>query len=83
MRIGSEKANLVFEHPFQETITARVSMYGWNDYPDGKEMDLPRNNAIEFEKTYISEFVFPMTETKGPNRDAITTKLESRHNADT
>ncbi|GFV67818.1 hypothetical protein TNCV_925841 [Trichonephila clavipes] len=44
---GSEKASLVFEHPFRQTTSVQASMCEWSSYPAGREMGLPRNIAIE------------------------------------
>ncbi|GFX42798.1 hypothetical protein TNCV_2930911 [Trichonephila clavipes] len=51
----SEKASPVFEHPFRQTTPVQASMCEWSSYPAGKEMDLPRNIAIELGVQYCPE----------------------------
>ncbi|GFW23488.1 nuclear receptor subfamily 2 group C member 1-A [Trichonephila clavipes] len=44
---GSEKASLVFEHPFRQTTSVQALICEWISYPAGREMGLPRNITIE------------------------------------
>ncbi|GFY03046.1 hypothetical protein TNCV_980511 [Trichonephila clavipes] len=44
---GCEKASSVFEHQFLQTTFVQASMCEWSSYPARREMDLPRNIAIE------------------------------------
>ncbi|GFX86859.1 hypothetical protein TNCV_3751321 [Trichonephila clavipes] len=69
---GSEKSSPVFEHPFRQTTSVKVSMCEWSSYPAGREMALPEILPYSWEcalsrmSTYISEFMFPITGTNGP-----------------
>ncbi|GFX86677.1 hypothetical protein TNCV_1408761 [Trichonephila clavipes] len=52
---GSEKASPVFEHPFRQTMSVHASICEWSSYPAVREMDLPRNIAIELGMQHCPE----------------------------
>ncbi|GFV36265.1 hypothetical protein TNCV_2233121 [Trichonephila clavipes] len=76
---GSEKISPVFEHPFLQNTFVQASMCDWSNYPAGKEIDLPRNFAIELTVQHCPECPYTSQSSCSQSQELTDTGQTSRN----